>query len=100
VNEIASIIAQLERQKTAIDRAITALRDVSSPQAAVRAAATKGPGKKRRLSPEGRRRIAEAARKRWAAEKAAKAAAATKTAKPAKKAARRKAAPTKAAPAA
>lgn len=86
MNEIASIIAQLERQRTAIDRALAALQDVSGSGASVPRAAKKVAGKKRRLSPEGRRRIAEAARKRWAAEKAAKAAA---EGKPAKKVAKK-----------
>jgi hypothetical protein len=75
VNEISQIIRQLEQQRTAIERALTALRDFSggsAPQSAAGRPAG-GPGRKprkRRLSPEGRARIAEAARRRWAALKA------------------------------
>jgi hypothetical protein len=74
VNEIASIISQLERQRAAIDRAISALRDVEGVKQAQTAspgeATTKKP-KKRRMSAAGRRRIAEAAKKRWADKRAA-----------------------------
>ncbi len=73
MNNIYKIIHQLEQQKAAIDRAIVALRGVSG--AGEVAGAKSGGGrqvtrKKRRLSPEGRQRIAEAARRRWAAKRA------------------------------
>lgn len=75
VNDIKRIISDLEQQRSSIDRAISALREVSgmgeSRPAAQTQSATKSAPRKRRLSEEGRRRIAEAARKRWAAQKAA-----------------------------
>lgn len=87
LNEIGQIITQLERQKAGIDKAITALREVSGlpgqSSIASKAAKSKTPVK-RYISPEGRRRIAEATRKRWAAKRAADKAAAKK-AQPAKK---------------
>jgi hypothetical protein len=93
LNDVTRIISDLERQRTAIDRAISALREVagrglgntmspSTPEPATGGApATK---KKRQLSPEGRQRIIDAAKKRWAAKRAAlkrqaRAANATKT---------------------
>ena len=72
MDEINRIIERLERQRTAIDRALDALRDIATETAsepARRAPATKK-SRKRRLSPEGRARIAEAARKRWAEKRA------------------------------
>jgi hypothetical protein len=86
VNNIDKIISQLERQKTAINRAIDALREVSDKGAAatVKSVGSKPVArKKRRLSPEGRRRIAEAARRRWAALRAGQSG--KETAKPAKR---------------
>jgi hypothetical protein len=74
VNEIASIISQLERQRAAIDRAISALREVEGvkpAQTAPSGKATAKEPKKRRMSAAGRRRIAEAAKKRWADKRAA-----------------------------
>jgi hypothetical protein len=92
LNDIQSIISDLERQRQAIDRAIAALRDVSGPQGIVAKRSTPVTGKKaarrRGISPEGKARIAEAQRQRWAAKRAAEQAAAKKTA--AKKAAGKK----------
>jgi hypothetical protein len=92
VNDVTSILSELERQKAAIERAIEALQEVSA--AGGRSAGRRQAGaKKRRLSPEGRRRIAEAARRRWAALKAEKESQALNPAKkPAKKKAGKKAA--------
>lgn len=70
---ILEIIRQLEQQRSAIERALEALREVGgSRNAKPTSPAVVSGTKKRRLSPAGRRRIAEAARKRWAAVKAAK----------------------------
>jgi len=85
VNEIQSIISRLEHQRTAIERALAALREVEgSGTPAARKQGKRGGrkrvGGKRRMSPEGRARIAEATRKRWADKRAADAAAATKKA--------------------
>jgi hypothetical protein len=79
MNEIAKIISELEQQKTAIDRALSALREVEGPNKGGTSAASSPPSgtatpAKGQLSPEGRRRIAESNRRRAAAQKAAKAA--------------------------
>ncbi len=66
----ASIIAQLERQKTAIDRALAALREVNGTPADepnLNTPATRKGG----MTPEGRKRLIKALKKRWAAKKAA-----------------------------
>jgi hypothetical protein len=82
---LKGIIAQLEQQKTAIERALAALllvegKEAPAPTASV-ATARKGG-----MTPAGRRRVSAAMKKRWAAKKAAEA---TPVATPAK-AARRK----------
>lgn len=88
MNDVTSIVSELERQKAAIERAIEALQEVSGPGG--RSSGRRQPAaKKRRLSPEGRRRIAEAARRRWAALKAEKA---SQALTPASKSAKKKAA--------
>lgn len=70
------IIARLEKQKIAIDQAISALREFdesdvtesAAPKTVRHAKAVKkAAAKKRVMSEEGRQRIAEASRKRWAA---------------------------------
>ncbi len=75
---LKDIIQKLEYQRTAIDRALTALHeidgtgvesDLAAPatvKAAVVVATRKGG-----MTPEGRRRLSEALRKRWAAKRAA-----------------------------
>jgi hypothetical protein len=81
VNEIPGIISRLERQRTALERAISALREMEGVQATAKAGTAASPARgprKSRLSAAGRRRIAEAARKRWAEKRAADAAAAKK----------------------
>ena len=83
MNDINRIISELERQRIAIERAISALRDVSAPAAttsqvsASKATKKSSPRKKRQLSEEGRQRIIEATKKRWAAKRAADAQKAT-----------------------
>jgi hypothetical protein len=101
---LASIIAQLERQKTGIDKALAALRevegitpDVAAPVASesaepinkrseaqrARWAAKKAAEpatRKGGMTPEGKKRLIAALKKRWAAKKAA----AGETAAPAK----------------
>ena len=75
MNEIAKIISQLEHQKAAIERAISALREIEGPSQIGASTAPKFPGnasQKRHISPEGRKRIAEALRRRWAAKKSGK----------------------------
>lgn len=101
IEGIAGIIEQLERQKAAIERALEALREVdgvaptsSQPVAdtpgnkrsegqkarwaakkaeAVPAAVPSRAARKRGMTPEGRKRLAEAMRKRWAVKRAASA---------------------------
>ena len=82
MNNVENVISQLETQRSAIDRAISALREVAgkSPLAKVTALGSNGQPRKRHLSPEGRRRIIAAAKKRWAAKRADGAGAASKRA--------------------
>lgn len=73
MKEFAGIIKQLEQQKSAIERAIGALREVSdAPAKTAGEPKEKAAPKKRRMSAEGRKRIGDAARRRWAALKAEK----------------------------
>ena len=90
MSHIASAISELEHQKDAIDRALSALRAIgtSVPKpGATNNSTSMSPGKKR-LSAEGRRNIIAALKKRWAEKHAAQAVASKKTA-PAKKAKKR-----------
>jgi hypothetical protein len=91
LNDVDSIISQLEKQRDAIDRALAALREVEGGSAPAkrrgRPPAQKKSVAKRVLSPEGRAKISEAAKRRWAdLKKSAKKA----TRKSAKKAAAKK----------
>ena len=88
-HSIEDVISQLEQQRTAIDKALEALRSVGGVSssavvhngnrrseaqkarwAAVRAGAP-ATKKRRGLTPEGRERLAENMRKRWAAKRTA-----------------------------
>jgi hypothetical protein len=73
VNDVENLISKLEKQRSAIDRAISALREITS-SAATGPDVAESKTKKRHLSPEGRRRIIEATKRRWAAKRAAQAA--------------------------
>ena len=68
-------IAQLQQARTLLSGGVApaAKKKVGRPRkiVAVAALAAKPAKKKRKLSPEGRKRIAEAVKKRWAAQKAA-----------------------------
>jgi hypothetical protein len=71
MNKIANIITQLEEQKDAIDRALEALQDFAqtgsitpTKSSRKRASARKGG-----MTPEGRRRLALAMKRRWAAKR-------------------------------
>ena len=72
MNNVENVISQLETQRSAIDRAISALREVAgkSPLAKVTSPSSNGQPRKRHLSPEGRRRIIEATKRRWAKKRA------------------------------
>ncbi len=80
LSDFKEIISKLEKQKAAIDQALAILRDFSGDDAeqatSPRKTSLKRVGKKRVMSEEGRKRIAEASKRRWAAvRKAAKKAA-------------------------
>jgi hypothetical protein len=77
MNGIRDIIRKLDQQRTAIERALSALREmdghaVDGAAPAVPAA----PGRQRRakrkggMTPEGRKRLSEALKARWAAKRA------------------------------
>jgi hypothetical protein len=78
-NGLKDAIARLEQQKTAIERALAALREIDGPgaetsapaPAPVKAKTKRKAKRKSRITPEGRARLAEAMRKRWAAKRAA-----------------------------
>ena len=93
MKDVDSIISDLEQQRSAIERAIAALREIGGvaapqprkvgrPVGSGKAVAKK---KTRRLSPEGRKRIIEALKKRWAEKKAAEKSSAKKGGKRAAK---------------
>jgi hypothetical protein len=74
-NGLKEVIKGLEQQKTAIERALAALREVdgtateSAPLA--EAPARRGrPKRKGGMTPEGRKRLSEALKKRWAVKRA------------------------------
>jgi hypothetical protein len=89
MTDLDTIIEQLEKWKVGIDNAIasvTALRGIEaivppSSAAPVKPAAATKATKKRVLSPEGRKNISEASRKRWANVKKTAPAATKKNAK-------------------
>ena len=70
MNDIENVISRLEKQRSAIDRALLALREISGPDTPNAQPVSQSKSRKRRLSPEGRRRIIEATKRRWAARKA------------------------------
>jgi hypothetical protein len=90
-DSLNGIINQLERQKTAIDRALAALRSVEGieapPSPVITPAVRKGG-----MTPAGRRRLSAALKKRWAAKKAAGADPAAALEVPARKGRKRSAA--------
>jgi hypothetical protein len=70
---IDSEIAQLQRARAVLIGNAAPKKVVTAPKKAVRVASAvaKPAKKKRKLTPEGRKRIAEAVKRRWAAQKAA-----------------------------
>ena len=66
MNDIDNAISRLEKQRSAIDRALLALREISGPHTPNAQPVSQSKSRKRRLSPEGRRRIIEATKRRWA----------------------------------
>lgn len=73
--EVSEILSQIDREISLLQSARSLLTGKSAPspkKLAVASAAKKTFGKKKRnLSPEGRRRIAEAVKKRWAEQRKA-----------------------------
>ena len=69
MNDIDSVISRLEKQRSAIDRALLALREISGHNTPKAQPVSQRKSRRRRLSPEGRRRIIEATKGRWAAKK-------------------------------
>lgn len=70
---VSEILAQIDREIAQLEKARTLLGGASAtkPSKAATPAARKVAKKKRKLTPEGRRRIAEAVKRRWAKQKAA-----------------------------
>jgi hypothetical protein len=83
---LSDVIKKLEEQKAAIEKALSALRDLDGPAAGAAAPARRGrpPKRKGGMTPAGRRRLSEALKARWAAQKAGSAAKPAKAAKAAK----------------
>ena len=70
------IIDRLEEQKSAIERALSALRQIEVSGVQSREEKSPAPRKvrtkrKRRITPEGRKRLAEAMKRRWAVKRTA-----------------------------
>jgi hypothetical protein len=70
VDSLTGIIDQLEQRKAAIERALTALREVDAPATAAQSKPTVSPevatGKRKKFSVAARKRMALAQRVRWA----------------------------------
>jgi hypothetical protein len=76
MTDLGSIIQELEQERDAIDRALAALREVGGSDRTTSKATAKATStpRKRQMSEAGRKRIAEATRRRWAAKRAIEAA--------------------------
>ena len=70
---LSEILSQIDREIALLQQARALLAGRSSNAAKSAAPAAKPARKKRRLTPEGRRRIAEAVKRRWAEQKKASA---------------------------
>jgi len=86
LSDVQDIISQLEQQRDAIERAIAALRDITPAQSAVVQRVDKAPsaaerGTRGHITPAGRRKLAEAMKRRWAAKRTAQRASARKASK-------------------
>jgi hypothetical protein len=71
LNEIAKIIGRLETQKAAVEQALEALRDFAETGSITPGKSTSNArsARKRGMTPEGRRRLALAMKRRWAAKR-------------------------------
>ena len=76
MNDLKGIILQLEHQRSAIDRALSALKEATGlPETKPSTRSNNGRAqRKSRITPEGRRRLSEALKRRWAAKRALEAA--------------------------
>ena len=76
LSDLRKVIAELEQQKQAIEKALAALREIASPtttQAAPSKRRGRPPAQKQsRMTDKGRERLRESMKKRWAAKRAAK----------------------------
>lgn len=85
MSDVQNIISQLEQQRDAIERAISALRDINPAQAAAVQAVDRAQpaerGSRGHITPEGRRKLAEAMKRRWAAKRTAQRSSARKASK-------------------
>jgi hypothetical protein len=74
VDEIQNIIQQLQKRISSLDRAVAALKEVGGQGTSTTSDSSMTTARAKRrghgLTPEGRERIAEAMRQRWAARKA------------------------------
>jgi hypothetical protein len=68
---VSEILAQIDREIAQLQRARALLNGGSSSTASSAGLGKKSARKKRRLTPEGRKRIAEAVKRRWAEQKKA-----------------------------
>ena len=72
---LKTIIEQLEQQRKAIERALLALREVEGvvgrASEPIKTNRPERKARKRRITPEGRRRLAEAMKRRWAVKRTA-----------------------------
>ena len=68
---VRDILIEIDREIAQLQHAKALLTGKSAPKHTAKSAAPKKRRKKRNLSPEGRKRIAEAVKKRWARQKAA-----------------------------
>jgi hypothetical protein len=87
-NSLNDVIKKLEQQRIGIERALAALREIEGPGLEIAApTAASAPGGRRRakrkggMTPEGRKRLSEALKARWAAKKEGSAIPATVPAK-------------------
>ena len=68
---LSEILAQIDHEIALLQQARALLAGGATPSKKSAPAAKSAPKKKRRLSPEGRKRIAEAVKRRWAEQKKA-----------------------------
>ncbi|MBC8167763.1 MAG: hypothetical protein H7Y20_18070 [Bryobacteraceae bacterium] len=73
MNDVSSIISQLEQQKASIDRALDALREITGvaaprkPLASASAPISANKSQTERITAGGRRKLSESTKRRWAA---------------------------------